>query len=51
MNQALLQNEQELSVFLERQRELSLATWGRNRSSEELTHFVERRFAMLDDAA
>lgn len=46
-----LTSERELSAFLEQRNRLNLATWQRNRTSDELSSFVERRFALIDDVA
>ncbi len=42
--------ERELVSFLEKQQRLTMSTWQRERTSDELANFVERRFALLDDA-
>ena len=45
-----LASEHELSAFLEQENKLNLATWQRSRTSDELSSFIERRFALIDDA-
>lgn len=44
-------NEHELVDFLEHVEREQLATWNRQRSSDELDNFISRRFAELEDAA
>lgn len=43
-------NDHELASFLETYRRDQIATWQRSRTKEELANFVERRFALLEDA-
>ena len=46
-----LSSEHELATFLEEQERETLATWQRQRTSNELVSFVEQRFAALEDVA
>ena len=46
----MIAGEHELAVFIEQQQNNQLATWNRQRTLGELSNFVERRMALLEDA-
>ena len=46
----MIAGEHELAVLIEQQQNNQLATWSRQRTLGELSNFVERRMALLEDA-